>query len=140
MLNGEMLKVSAGNLLFNVNNQFKFNKGWSAELSGWYRTKGVEGQILINDMGAASAGIAKQVLKNKGTVKLNVRDIFYTQQASGDINFKNTLAHFRNSRDSRVMNLSFVYRFGKPVKDARQRKSNGGAGDEQNRVKMGGSN
>ncbi len=140
MLNGDMLKVSAGNLLFNINNQFKFDKGWSAELSGWYRTKGVEGQILINDMGAASAGIAKQVLKGKGTLKLNVRDIFYTQQASGDINFKNTLAHFRNSRDSRVANISFVYRFGKVAKDTRQRRNNGGANDEQNRVKMGGNN
>ncbi|MFT4023534.1 MAG: TonB-dependent receptor [Flavihumibacter sp.] len=140
MLNGEMLKVSAGNVLFNLNNQFKFNKGWSAELSGWYRTKGVEGQILINDMGAAAAGVAKQVLKGKGTVKLNVRDMFYTQQASGNINFRNTLATFRNSRDSRVVNISLVYRFGKPLKDSRQRRNTGGAGEEQNRVKMGNNN
>ncbi|WP_046369954.1 outer membrane beta-barrel protein [Flavihumibacter petaseus] len=139
-LYGEPIEVEAGNLTFNVNNQFKFNKGWSAELSGWYRTKGVEGQIVIMPMGAASAGLSKQVLKGKGSVKLNVRDIFYTQQAKGDINFQTTEAHFRNSRDSRVANISFVYRFGKPLKDARQRRNTGGAGDEQNRVKMGGNN
>ncbi len=139
MLYGEWLSVEAGNLMVNINNQFKFNKGWSAELSGWYRTKGIEGQIAIEPMGAAAAGISKQVLKSKGTIKLNVRDLFYTQQAKGYINFQTTEATFHNSRDSRVMNLSFVYRFGKPIKDTKQRRT-GGAGDEQNRVKMGGNN
>ena len=139
-LNGEQLEVSGGTMMFNVNNQFKFSKGWSAELSGWYRTKGIDGQILIDPMYAVSGGLAKQVLKNKGTVKLNVRDIFYTQKPQGDIAFKTTEAWFRNSRDSRVVNISFVYRFGKPLKDSKPSRKSGGAGDEQNRVKMGGNN
>lgn len=134
--NGEYINIAASNVLFNMNNQFKFNKGWSAELNGFYRTKGVEGQIIIQPLGQVSAGIARQVLKNKGTLKLNVRDIFYTNKATGDINFENTLAHFVQTRDSRVASLSFTYRFGKPIKDARQRKS-GGADEEQNRVKTG---
>ncbi|MBC6489419.1 outer membrane beta-barrel protein [Flavihumibacter stibioxidans] len=139
-LNNEEIKVSAGTLMFNVNNQFKFNKGWSAELSGWYRSKGVEGQILINPMGAASAGISKQILKTKGALKLNIRDMFYTQKVSGSMNFQTTEASFNNRRDSRVVNLSFTYRFGKPIKGAQPRRKIGGAGDEQNRVKMGGNN
>ena len=65
-----------------------------------------------------------------------MRDIFSTQFPVGDINFGNTLAHFSNRRDSRVANISFTYRFGKPIKDVRHRKS-GGADDEQNRVKVG---
>ncbi len=138
-LYGESINVEAGNLMININNQFKFNKGWSAELSGWYRTKGVEGQLVIDPMGAASAGVSKQVIKSKGTVKLNVRDMFYTQVAQGDIKFQSTEAWFRNSRDSRVVNLSFVYRFGKPIQGPSKRKT-GGASDELNRVKMGGNN
>ena len=80
-LNGEMLNVAASNILFNVNNQFKFNKGWSAELSGFYRTKGLEGQLIIQPMGQASAGVSKQIMKGKGTVRVNVRDIFWTNYA-----------------------------------------------------------
>jgi hypothetical protein len=91
-------------------------------------------------LGQASAGISKQVLKTKGTLKLNIRDIFYTNKVTGDINFGNTLAHFVNRRDSRVAGLSFTYRFGKPIKDAQQRRKIGGADDEQNRVKVGGNN
>ena len=123
-----------------MNNQFKFEKGWSAELSGWYRTKGIEGQIVIQPMGAASAGIAKQVMKGKGTVKFNIRDMFYTQKATGTINFQSTEAWFSNSRDSRVASVTFVYRFGKPMKDAKPGRRTGGANDEENRVKMGGNN
>jgi hypothetical protein len=139
-VNGEYIKTSAANLMFNVNNQFKFDKGWSAELSGWYRTKGVEGQILIQPMGSASMGVSKQILKQKGSLRFNIRDIFYTQYPRGHINFQNTEAYFENRRDSRVANLTFSYRFGKPIKDQRQRRKVGGADDEQNRVNVGSGN
>jgi iron complex outermembrane receptor protein len=135
--NGEYINVAASNLLFNVNNQFKFNKGWSAEVSGFYRTKGVDGQIIIQPLGQLSAGIAKQVLKEKGTIRFNVRDILYTSKATGDMVFENTTAHFVNTRDSRVASIAFTYRFGKPIKGMQQRRRIGGADDEQNRVKVG---
>ncbi|WP_207512698.1 TonB-dependent receptor domain-containing protein [Longitalea luteola] len=136
-LYGEELKVEAGNLLISLNNQLNFNKGWGAELSGWYRSKGVEGQILLMPMGQMAAGISKQVLKGQGSVKVNVRDIFYTQIPNGDINFKNTEAWFRNTRDTRVVNLTFSYRFGKPIKSTNGQRKKGGANDEQNRVNIG---
>ena len=136
-LYGEDLNVAAGTIYFNINNQFNFKKGWGAELSGWYLSKGVEGQILLAAMGQMSAGISKTVLKGQGSVKFNVRDILYTQLPHGDINFKETEARFRNSRDTRVANLTFTYRFGKPIKSNNNQRKKGGASDEQNRVNMG---
>ena len=137
VLNGEQLNLEASNVLVNVNNQFKFSKGWSAELSGFYRSKGVEGQVVIDPMGQVSGGVAKQVFNNKGSIRFNIRDMFYTQKVKGYINFQQTEASFRNIRDSRVANVTFTYRFGKPLKDVSQRKRGGGA-DEENRVKIGG--
>ncbi len=136
---GEAIDIKATNVLFNINNQFKFAKTWSAELSGFYRTKGVEGQILIDPMGQVSSGISKQILSGKGSLKLNVRDIFFTQKANGRINFSTTEASFINYHDSRVANLTFTYRFGKPLK-ATQPRHKSGADDEQSRVKAGGNN
>lgn len=135
-LYGEKVNIDASNILFNANNQFKFGKGWGAELSGWYRTKGIEGQIIIQSMGQLNAGISKQVLKGKGSVRLNVRDILYTNKAIGNIDFQRTRAYFENYRDSRVAGISFTYRFGKPIK-AQQNRKTGGAEDEQSRVKTG---
>lgn len=140
VLNNETIDVAAGTLMVNINNQFKFKKGWSAELSGWYRSKGVEGQLLIGAMGAVSGGVSKQILKDKGTLKLNVRDMFYTQKVNAWMDFQTTRASLTNIRDTRVVNVSFVYRFGKPIKGLQQRRKAGGANDEQNRVKMGGNN
>jgi len=136
-LYGEDLKVEAGILQLSMNNQMNFKKGWGAEVSGWYLSKGPESQIMLEAMGQLSAGISKQVLKGKGTVKANVRDILYTQRAQGQINFKETEAHFRNTRDSRVANITFTYRFGKPLKNSNGQNKRGGAGEEQSRVKGG---
>ena len=134
-LYGEHIDISAATVLFNVNNQFKFNKGWSAELSGFYRTKGVDGQIIIQPLGQVSGGVSKQVMKGKGSVRLNVRDMFYTNWVKGNMNFQRTEVYFENRRDSRVGTISFTYRFGKPIKD-QSPKRNGGSSDEQNRVKV----
>jgi outer membrane receptor protein involved in Fe transport len=136
VLYGEAVNISASNLLLNVNNQFRFAKGWGAELSGFYRTKGIEGQMVIRSMGQLSAGLSKTVLKGKGTVKLNVRDILYTQRAKGKIDFQQTKATFAQQRDSRFAGISFTWRFGKPMKTQQPRKT-GGASEEQNRVKTG---
>lgn len=134
---GENFSIQAGNVTMNMNNQFNFGKGWNAELSGWLRTKGIEGQIITYPMGALTAGIGKQVLEGKGTVKFSVRDIFFTQPAKGDINFQSTEAKFRSKWDSRQANITFSYRFGKPMKgNVPQRRSSGP--EEQNRVKGGG--
>lgn len=139
-LYGERINVNASNVLFNVNNQFKFKKGWSAELSGFYRSKGIEGQIVIEPLGQLSAGVSRPVLKGKGTVRLNMRDILYTNWVKGSINFQSTQATFENKRDSRMANIAFTYRFGKPIKGSQNNRKRGGAEDEQNRVKIGGNN
>lgn len=136
ILYGDDVDIDATTFLVNINNQFKFKKGWSAEVSGWYRTKGVEGQIQIKSLGQLTTGVQKQVLKNKGTLKLNINDVLKTRNPRGEINFQNTEARFRQYSDNRTATLSFSYRFGKPIKGIQKRKT-GGAGTEQNRVKGG---
>lgn len=120
----------------NANNNFKLGKGWSAELSGNYNSRSADAQFIIAGFGQVSAGIAKQVLKNKGSVKLNVRDIFFSQIINGDIRYQNVREHFKQSRDSRVVTLSFSYRFGKNFND--NRRKTGGSSEEQQRVGVGG--
>ncbi|HEY8732995.1 MAG TPA: outer membrane beta-barrel protein, partial [Puia sp.] len=100
----------------------------------------LEGQVYIHPMGQLSAALVKQILKEKGNLKLGIRDVFYTQQARGTIDFQQTEATFHNSRDSRQMSLSFPYRFGKAIKGVQNNRHAGGADDESNRLKKGGNN
>jgi iron complex outermembrane receptor protein len=139
-LYGENLDVSAVTGMGNMTNQFKFTNGWSAEISGWYRTSGIEGQIMVQPLGQTSAAIAKQIMKEKASLKLGLRDIFYTQQVRGTIDFQETEATFHNTRDSRQLSLTFTYRFGKAIKGQQNNHHSGGADDESNRLKKGGNN
>jgi iron complex outermembrane recepter protein len=134
ILYGDDVDIDATTFLVNVNNQLKFKKGWGAEVSGWYRTKGIEGQIAIKSLAQLNAGVQKQVIKNKGTLKLNLNDVLNSRNPRGEINFQNTEARFRQHQDNRTVTISFSYRFGKPIKGLQKRKT-GGAGTEQNRVK-----
>lgn len=136
-LYGENINVEATTLLLNLNNQFTFSKGWSGEISGFYQTKSIEGQVIVYSLGQASAAVSKKLLKDKASLKLGVRDFLYTMKPKGYINFQQTEATFQNRRDSRQVSLTFTYRFGKPLKGTSGR-ARSGAGDEQNRVKTGG--
>ncbi len=138
LLYGENIDVSATTMLVNVNNQFHFNHGWAGELSGFYRTKGVEGQVIVDPMGQGTVAVSKKILKDKASLKLSVRDFLYTNQVHGYINFQETDATFHNRRDSRQVAMTFTWNFGKPLKGMGNNHRNGGAGDEESRVKSGG--
>ena len=115
-------------LHINLANQFRFGKQWSAELGGYYTSKSQHDiQEIVEPAGQLSVGVSKTILKSKGTVKLAFRDIFHTQWMEGLTYFTNSTEYFKFTRDTRVLNLSFTYRFGKSFKQARR--SQGAAGD-----------
>jgi iron complex outermembrane recepter protein len=138
ILYGQNIDVSATTLLVNINNQFSLPGGWGGELSGFYRTKGVEGQVIVDPMGQGSAAISKKIMKDKASLKVAVRDLLYTNQVHGYIDFQETDATFHNRRDSRQVAMTFTWNFGKPLKGVSGGKRNSGAGEEQSRVKAGG--
>jgi iron complex outermembrane recepter protein len=139
IINNDNVTTGATTGQFNLSNQFKFNKGWAGELSGFYRTAGVDGVFKIQGLGMMNMGISKQVLKGKGSVRFNVRDVLWTQRIKGESRFSNIDAAFQQRRDSRVANISFTYRFNKGKVNGQKRRT-GGASEEQNRVKTGGDN
>lgn len=138
VVNGAGISFAGTSFMANVSNIFTFSKGWGAELSGFYRSPMVEGVLGTKAMAAMNVGLTKQVLKNKGTLRLVVRDLFYSQIFEGYSRYQNVDVTIRNNRDSRVVNVSFSYRFSKG-KNVAQRKR-GGANEEQERVSMGGGN
>jgi hypothetical protein len=139
MLYGQDLDVQATTVLVNVNNQFNLAHGWAGELSGFYRTKGVEGQVVVYPLGQGTAAISKKIMHDKASLKLAVRDFLYTNHPHGYIDFQETDATFNNRRDSRQVAMTFTWNFGRPLKGVSGgAKRNSGAGEEESRVKAGG--
>ncbi len=134
VVGAEKITVDATMLSFNGSQQFKLGKTSSFEISGWYRTAGIESVLKTKPMGMVALGFSQQVMKGKGTLRLNIRDIFYTQQFSAVSKYGHVDAGFTQRNDSRVVNLGFTYRFNKGKLKASQSRKSGSATDEQNRV------
>ncbi len=114
-----------GKPAFNLstNNSFTFNKGWGAELNANYNSGGQYGFMVSKSQWGLSTGAQKTVLKNKGTVRLNVTDIFWTNRPRATITYPGVyIEKWHAYRESRVATLSFTYRFGSnKVQAARRR-------------------
>ena len=133
-INGYAFNAKQLTLSLNVSNQFSFTNGWSGELSGNYTSRNRdEGQAIVLPAGQVSAGIAKQLLNNKASIKFNIRDIFYTQNPKEIQNFQDVQSTLKISRDTRVFNIAFVYRFGATLKS---KPASSLPTDEQQRVKL----
>jgi iron complex outermembrane receptor protein len=131
--NGNTYTSTIDQLSMNASNQFILSKKYTAEISGSYITRSrIDLQELVYPSGQLSFGIAKQVMNKKGTLKLNARDVFYTTAYEGLTQFPNATEYFKLQRDTRVLTLSFTYRFGKTYKAAKR--SDGSAGDVIQRV------
>lgn len=119
---------------FNAQNTITFGDGFTGEISGFYNSKMIDGILDIYPMWAVSAGIQKSILDKKGTIKLNVNDIFNKQRFRGTIQYSGMDIQVKNRWDSRVATLSFTYRFGNTNLKVSQRNSNN---EEASRAKQG---
>ncbi|MGB3008182.1 MAG: TonB-dependent receptor [Chitinophagaceae bacterium] len=137
VVNNEPISVGITMFLVHAQQQFQWGKGWAAEVSGFYRTKGLEGVLFIQPIAQFSAGFSKQVMKNKGTVRLNIRDIFAGSVFKGYSKYGNIDAEFKNVNDSRAVSLGFTWRFNKGKLKAGAARKEGSASDEKNRVNTG---
>ncbi|MDB5251732.1 MAG: TonB-dependent receptor [Flaviaesturariibacter sp.] len=124
--------ISQGQL--SLSNTFRFKKGWGAELSGFYTTRSqADLQEVVDPSGQMTAGLSKTVASGRGTFRLVVRDIFYTQAMAGNTTFFRSGEYFKLTRDTRVATFGFTLRFGRALKGT-PRRSEGSAKDEIQRV------
>jgi len=133
MVSANDINTSGTTFLFNTQQQFKVSKTGTAEISGAYRSASVQGVMQMKSRHIVNLGFSQQVLKNKGTLRLSVRDLFLGQQGRATVRYGNTDATFQEVGDSRQVTLAFSYRFSKgKVSGPRKRSAN----EEESRVGM----
>ncbi len=121
---------------FNLFNRFNFKNDWSAELAFNWGSRSYTGQYVNKGIAAMSAGIKKQLFSKMGSIGVNVSDIFYSAIRRGEIvKVPRSEATFREPSDTRIITVSFNYRFGKNIKNTKNPRDRSGVYEEQNRVK-----
>ncbi|MGB8194604.1 MAG: TonB-dependent receptor, partial [Chitinophagaceae bacterium] len=133
----EPVDVEFTSYMINVSNNFTFTKGWSGEISGWYRGKGADGLSIAEPMYFMTLGAQKNnLMKGKGTLRFNFRDPFHWQKFSGHTKYANIDVDVSNRWNNRAFTVSFSYRFGKStVTQARRRTT--GTNEEESRAGQG---
>jgi hypothetical protein len=118
-----------------TNNTFTFKKGWTAELNASLNTGGQYGFMVLDPQWGISTGVQKTVLKNKGTLRFNITDIFWTNLPKAVITYNNYVEKWHAYRETRVANISFSYRFGNNKVQAARRRA---TASEEERQRAGG--
>jgi hypothetical protein len=117
-----------------TNNTFVFKKGWTAELNANLSTGGQYGFMELDPQWGVSTGVQKLVMKNKGTLRFNISDIFWTNLPKAVITYDNYIEKWHAVRETRVANLTFTYRFGNNKVQAARRHA---LGSEEERQRAG---
>jgi hypothetical protein len=133
---GRKVDLDAFGFNFFAQNSLKFAKTWTAELSGFYNAPTIyQGSFKGRSLYSVDAGVQKQVMKGKATIKASVSDLFHTLKFRATSDFAGQSTMFTSRWESRQFKLNFNFRFGNNgVKPARQR--SGGADDELKRVQQ----
>lgn len=118
---------------FNQNNSFILNDKLSAETNfriiSKHRVIGTTygGYYILN------LGLKQKVLKNQGSLSLNVTNILQSEDESSTYEYRNIYQNWRANFYTRAVSLNFTYRFGKGKTS--QLRAGQGSEEEQKRTR-----
>ncbi|MDN5285212.1 MAG: hypothetical protein JWR38_1486 [Mucilaginibacter sp.] len=132
---GEKLNPKTYVARINILNQLQFNKGWSAEFGGYYASRDLNGQTFTSGMFRSNAGIQKKVLKNKGSIRLSMDDIFHSwKYHNNSIDLKQAYYNQTSESDTRRFGIAFTYSFGSDTFSRKSKHKDNALDDEKGRM------
>ncbi|MFL5748429.1 MAG: outer membrane beta-barrel protein [Niastella sp.] len=101
--------------------QFKFNHGWSGDITTTYRSKLLVWQTTYRPIGQVYGGVQKK-LNEKATISLSGSDIFHSSKTKRLTKIQYAEVYYYLETDTQRLTISFSYRFGKAA-NRRERKT-----------------
>ncbi len=115
-----------------IQQNFTLGKGWSTQVSSWFNAATKEAIFKSKSLGSLDFGVRKNILKNKGSLRLSAADIFNTQRWQQTVQFANMDFSYYRKWESRGVRLQFSWSFGKTSFKERERETN----QDGNRIKV----
>lgn len=104
----------------NLTSNFTITKGLSAQASMFYMAPRTLPQGTFKQMASVDAGLKQDVLNKKGSISFNIRDIFNSRRYGLYTDNGLFIQDWERRRQGRIYNLTFSYRFGKQIFDAKK--------------------
>lgn len=107
-----------------IQQNFKLGKGWSTQASSWFNAATQQAIFKTSSLGSLDLGIKKNILKDKGSLRLTFNDVFNTQRWKQTVQFANMDFIYNRKWESRGIRLQFSWSFGKGKYKTRLRETN----------------
>lgn len=127
------LDVSRVAFNFNSVNTITVNSVTTLEITGNYESRTYYGFLDVGSFWFINAGAQRQLWNRKASLKINVNDIFFTNQTNAVTRLTGYGETFKQKRDTRVATITFNYKFGGTTSGNARRKT-GGADEEKRRA------
>ena len=114
----------------NLANFISLPKKIDLEVSGRYASSQLISNIIVRPTFTLDIGLQKKIFKDKGSIKLAVNDVFKTASGGAYARFGNVDIDVMSKWDSRRVNLTFNYRFGKDEFKTRANRSTSSSEEE----------
>ena len=108
-----LIPLSRFSFMANMSNNFTLPWKLDLEMSGRYNSEQLISNIILRPRYSIDLGIQRKVLKDQGTIKVSVSDILNTSNGGAYAKYDNVDIEVMNKWESRRLNISFNYRFGK---------------------------
>lgn len=131
--NSSIYTLQQNNFSINGNQSFKLPNDFSIELSGFYQTKSILGNVRFSAGGILNVGLQKQ-LNNKARLTFNINDVFNSLKFAGTTDLAEAAFFVTRTFDfsQRTFKLTYSMPFGnQKLKGVRKRNS---GGEEKRRV------
>lgn len=97
-----------------LNNWYTLSKdrSWRATVNLEYLTGYYFGNYYLSDRFTTSIGVSKTILEGRGELNLNLSDVFNSVTVPVEIDYLNQYNGYEAKPETRVLSLSFRYKFG----------------------------
>jgi hypothetical protein len=132
VINNFEVNTATPSFSVNTNNSFSIRDGLSMECGFQYNYKGVYGVTTIKSLYNLTLGVQQALFKKHATLTVNVNDLLWKNYPSGVTSFNGVNESWTSIRDTRVINFTLSYKFGKGQTGKMRRKT--GADEEKQRI------
>lgn len=131
--NGENIQPGLSNIAYSWSSRamstMKLKSGWNFQVSGFYRAPEEFIQGRFSGFWFTDVAVKKTILDGKGSLTLNLRDVFDTREFAFSIDDPGFVQERYRKRESRNLFLTFTYKFGRLEIKGDRRRGRGGDGD-----------